>query len=281
MQTLTLTPIGFLRTPKRVKFQAGHQPLPGDQDENLLELLPGNNFEQALIDIEGFERVWLLWWFHRNENWRPQVIPPRGPQKRRGLFATRSPHRPNALGMTPVRLLGVKGLCLRLGPCDLVDGTPIFDIKPYVPAYDSFPGSAAGWIDELDREEALPPAFQVSFAARAQEQARWLREGWAIDFTARVVELLSRDPSLHRTRRITRRTEDLRVMACGAWRAVFRVSGQQVLIEALEPGYPMSFLVREGYEEVPYREAQVAFYAQWPDAGPVAEDGTRMSDIRE
>ena len=280
MESLTLTPIGFIRTPKCVKFQAGHQPLPGDEDENVLELLPGNNYEQALIDIEGFERIWLLWWFHRNPNWRPQVIPPRGPQKRRGLFSTRSPHRPNALGMTPVRLLGMEGLCLRLGPCDLVDGTPVFDIKPYVPSYDSFPDSAAGWIDEVDRAEALPPAYSVLLCPLALEQAQWLKSSWDIDFTPRLEELLSRDPSIHRTRRITRRAGGLRVIACGAWRAVFTVEEQAVRIHSLEPGYPMSFLVREGYEKVPYREAQVSFYTLWPDAGPVDEAGNRMSDIR-
>lgn len=264
MQSLTLEPIGYLRTPKCVKFQAGHQPLAGDRDENLLQLLPGREFELALQDLAAFERVWLIWWFHRNPNWRPQVIPPRGPQRRRGVFATRSPHRPNALGMTPVRLLGVEGLNLRLGACDLVDGTPILDIKPYVPAYDSFPGSKAGWIDEVDREELEPPSYTVDYASLALEQLEWLRSGWAIDFTPRLQELLSRDPSLHRTRRITRRAGGLRVMGCGAWRAVFEVEEQRVRILFIEPGYPPRLLTQEGYDDVPYREAQVAFYERWP-----------------
>lgn len=264
--TLTLSPIGYLRTTQCVKFQAGHQPVAADTSESVVELEKGRDFEQALKDLEGFERVWLIWWFHRNPNWRPQVIPPRGPQRRRGVFATRSPHRPNAVGMTPVQLLGVSGLTLRIGPCDLVDGTPILDIKPYVPAYDSFPGSAAGWIDEVDREEALPPSHIVTLQPLAREQAQWLREGWGIEFVPRVEEILARDPSIHRTRRITRRAGGLRVIACGAWRAVFEVEERQVRILSLEPGYPMRFLLREGHGEVPYREAQIAFYGRWPDA---------------
>ena len=78
--TLTLRPIGYLRCGKAVKFQAKHQPDEREAEENRVELLPGQNFEQALADLEGFERVWLIWWFHRNENWRAQVIPPRGPR---------------------------------------------------------------------------------------------------------------------------------------------------------------------------------------------------------
>lgn len=264
--SLTLTPIGFIRTGKRVKFQARHQPAEDQEESNILELLPGANYEQALRDLEGFERVWLLWWFHRNTTWRPLVLPPRGPAQRRGVFATRSPHRPNPLGMTPVRLLGVKGRRLILGPCDLVDGTPVFDIKPYVPAYDAFPGAKAGWIDEVDAELAEPPRFTVGLSALAEEQARWLRENWNVDFTARLVELLARDPSVHRTRRITQRDAGARVIGCGAWRAVFGVEGEAVRVTALEPGFPLRFLTRPGYEDVPDREAQMAFLSRWPES---------------
>jgi tRNA (Thr-GGU) A37 N-methylase len=73
-----------------------------------------DRLEQALQDVAGFDRVWLLWWFHRNETWRPLVLPPRGPSQRRGVFATRSPHRTNPLGMTPVRLLGVEARAERV-----------------------------------------------------------------------------------------------------------------------------------------------------------------------
>ena len=264
---LILRPIGYLRSGKAVKFQARHQPDERDAEENHLELLPGQNFEQALVDLAGFERVWLLWWFHRNESWRPQVRPPRGPQQRRGVFATRSPHRPNALGMTPVRLLGITGRVLRLGPCDLMEGTPVFDIKPYVPAYDSFPDARAGWIDEVDAGEAAPPAYAIEFAPLAREQAEWLRAGWGIDFLSRVRELLGRDPSPHRTRRI-RRTDTGFEIGCGAWRALFTVDAPaaRVTVTGLGPAYPRRFLMRPGYEAAPDRDAQLAFLDRWPDS---------------
>jgi tRNA-Thr(GGU) m(6)t(6)A37 methyltransferase TsaA len=150
MSELTLQPIGYIRTGKQVKFQALHQPSEQQPEHNLLELLPDQNYEQALRDLAGFSRVWLVWWFHRNTTWRTQVIPPRGPAQSRGVFATRSPHRPNPIGLTPVQLIAIEGRTLILGECDLVDGTPVFDLKPYVPAYDSFPDERAGWIDAVD-----------------------------------------------------------------------------------------------------------------------------------
>jgi len=266
---LILHPIGFIRTQKQVKFQARHQPLEVEPERNVLELLPGSNYEQALHDLAGFSRVWLVWWFHRNTGWRPRVMPPRGPAKRRGVFATRSPHRPNPLGLTPVQLIEIKGRRLILGACDLVDGTPVFDIKPYIPAYDAFPDAKAGWIDEVDASLVVPPQFAVGFSPLAETQAAWLFDEWQVDFRSRLQEILSRDPTPHRTRRITvRRGTDQQVIGCGAWRAVFTVENQTVTVQSLEPGYPPRFLHDPARKEgLPDREAQLAFLAKWPESG--------------
>ncbi len=262
--SLTLQPIGHLRTRQQVKFQAGHQPETATEARNELELLAGHDYEHALQDLAGMERVWLLWWFHRNPNWRPLVLPPRGPAQRRGVFATRSPHRPNPLGLTSVALLGVNGRRLLLGPCDLVDGTPVFDIKPYISAHDAFPDARAGWIDAMETELREPARFSVTLAATAVTQRQWLQENWSIDFTPRLLELLSRDPTPHRTRRIRRRNPTQFDIGCGAWRAVFTVTNEAVAVIALEPAYPLTFLMRPGYEDVPDRDAQLAFRLRWP-----------------
>lgn len=261
--SLTLQPIGYLRTRQRVKFQAGHQPEAASEAENELELLAGAGYEEALRDLAGMDRIWLLWWFHRNEGWRPLVLPPRGPARRRGVFATRSPHRPSPLGLTSVALLGVSGRRLQLGPCDLVDGTPVFDVKPYIAAHDAFPEARAGWIDEVEAELRGPARFTVELSPAARAQHAWLRDEWQIDFTPRLVELLSRDPRPHRTRRIRRRDATTWEIGCGAWRAVFAVEGEAVLVVALEAAYPMKFLERADYLNVPDREAQLAFRARW------------------
>ena len=81
--------------------------------------------------------------------------PPRGPRVKRGVFATRSPHRPNAIGLSAVELVAVEGRSLRLGGTDFLDGTPVLDLKPYVPYADAFPEAKAGWIDEVDAASGL------------------------------------------------------------------------------------------------------------------------------
>lgn len=263
--TLQLRPIGYIRTGKQVKFQALHQPSEQQPERNVLELLPGHNYEQALQDLAGFSRVWLIWWFHRTTSWRTQVFPPRGPEQARGVFATRSPHRPNPLGLTPVQLIAIEGRRLILGECDLVDGTPIFDLKPYVPAYDSFPDESAGWIEEVDALMSAPPQYTVQLSALATAQAEWLRTHWQIDFQSRLIELLARDPSPHRTRRIKRRGSNQLEIGCGAWRAFFAVDGFNVTVTALDAGFPLRFLLDPARAGLPDCAAQIAFLAQWPE----------------
>lgn len=261
---LTLQPIGFIRSGKQVKFQAGHQPSDADPGDSILELVGSVEPSLALRDLEGFERIWLIWWFHRNEGWRPLVLPPRGPAQRRGVFATRCPYRPNPLGLTPVTLLGIEGRHLRIGPCDLVDGTPVFDIKPYIPDYDAFPSSSAGWHDVVEASFAEPPRFTVVLEPLAQTQAAWLQEHWSIDFRPRMIELLSRDPHPHRSRRIRRRGGIRWEIGCGAWRAFFEVEHQTVRVFGLDAAYAPRFLENPALEDIPDRSAQRAFRELWP-----------------
>jgi|ERR1035438_1040753 tRNA-Thr(GGU) m(6)t(6)A37 methyltransferase TsaA len=153
--TFTYRPIGLVRTPYARRIDAPHQPsvvagtATGAPAEATLELdaaLP----ETVLRDLAGFERVWLIFAFHQSEGWTPLVQPPRGPRGKRGVLATRSPHRPNAIGLSAVELLSIEGRTLRLRGVDLLDGTPVLDLKPYVPYADAFPGARAGWIDAVD-----------------------------------------------------------------------------------------------------------------------------------
>lgn len=128
---------------------------------------PGN-FEQALQSLEGFERVWLVFGFHESQGWLPMVRPPRGDGEKRGVFATRSPHRPNRIGLSCVRLLKIEGRSLLIEGHDLLEGTPIYDIKPYVPQADAFPEAKAGWVDEL------PLPLSVQESSLAKEKLDWL-----------------------------------------------------------------------------------------------------------
>ena len=105
--------------------------------------------KKALRDLEGFDRIWLVTYLHLNPKWGPLVRPPRG-GRRRGVLATRSPHHPNPIGLSAVCLDRIEGTTLYVRGLDLIDGTPVLDIKPYVPYCDAFPESGAGWVDALD-----------------------------------------------------------------------------------------------------------------------------------
>jgi tRNA (adenine37-N6)-methyltransferase len=110
------------------------------------EVVVDERYADALDDLGGFDRIWLLYWCHRASDWKPKIVPFRD-TVRRGLFATRVPSRPNSIGLSVVRLLGRSGRRLDISDVDVVDGTPLLDIKPYVPMFDSHPDARAGWFE--------------------------------------------------------------------------------------------------------------------------------------
>lgn len=260
---ISMNPIGFIRTVMRSKFEAPHQPSDPSAKPGIIELLPDCNYDAALHDLEGFEYIWLVWLAHRNKSWRPKVLPPRGTAKRRGVFATRSPHRPNPIGLTAVPLINVKGRIIEIGECDLIDGTPILDVKPYIPEVDAFPSAKRGWLAEVEEEFLKPPRFRTVLQPLIQEELRWLKDNWNVDFLDRAVQLLERDPNPHRTRRISRIADGNLRMGCGPWRVIFTVQSDTVTLHHIEPGYPYASLFRDGYELIGDRDAQVAFYTTW------------------
>ena len=150
----TFKPIGWVSSPYQRRFGTPQQAAAVDSNlDAVLELDPLLIPEEALRDLAGVERIWILSYLHRSGTWGPSVRPPRGPRVRRSLFATRSPDRPNPIGLSAVQLLSIEGVKLHVRGVDLLDGTPILDIKPYVPYADAFPDSRAGWIDELAEGE--------------------------------------------------------------------------------------------------------------------------------
>jgi tRNA-Thr(GGU) m(6)t(6)A37 methyltransferase TsaA len=149
-----MQPIGWVRSPYQRRFGTPQQASAIDSDSEATLELDGTLIpEAALRDLAGMERLWVVSYLDRSGTWGPLVQPPRGPRVRRSLFATRSPDRPNPIGLSAVQLLRVDGLTLHVRGVDLLDGTPILDVKPYIPYADAFPGSRAGWIDEIPREE--------------------------------------------------------------------------------------------------------------------------------
>ena len=144
------TQIGVARTPLLHRRDAPCQPeLQRSVEGTIMVHEP---YWSCLEDIGGFSRIWLLYIFDRNQGWRAMVKPPRGGPKR-GLFATRSPHRPSPIGMTSVELMGVEKDRIFVKGLDLLDQTPIVDIKPYLVFQDAHPDAKMGWVAEVGTEK--------------------------------------------------------------------------------------------------------------------------------
>jgi len=265
----TVQPIGFVRSGVVDRFRAPRQPVEDSEHEACIELLPGRNFEQALEDLAGFERIWIVAWLHGAATWKPKVLPPRGPRAKRGVFATRSPHRPNPIGMSLARLLKIKGLTLRIGEIDLLDGTPVLDLKPYLPYADAFPNARAGWVDELLAEFAASgAAFKVVWGPLALEQTHWLREHFGIVLQDVAERVLCNDPHPHPYRRISETGEDRLQLAIKSWRVLFSLeTAGRIEVECVASGYPAEALqAAPSGEPLHDRAAHEAFHARWPEA---------------
>ena len=151
---MELKQIGMIHTPYREPGGTPIQPRAGEGVKGWVEIF--EEFVPGLRDLSGFERVWLIYWFHRAAGGAVNLsVKPFLDKKTHGLFATRAPVRPNLIGMSAVRLLRRSGNRLRVEDLDMVDGTPLLDIKPYVPQFDCFQGAACGWVRNTDPRMAL------------------------------------------------------------------------------------------------------------------------------
>lgn len=149
---LSLRPIGIIHTPFREPTGTPIQPVYAHEAEGTVEVF--EHFAEGLADLEGFDRIWLVYVCDRAADPTMRVVPYRDTRER-GLFATRAPARPNPIGLSCVRLLRIEKNILHLGDLDILDGTPLLDIKPYVPAFDSFPQARSGWLGERGTERTI------------------------------------------------------------------------------------------------------------------------------
>lgn len=169
MPAQPLRVIGVLRSCFQEKFGTPRQPLlaPGATATLTIarEFLP----EHSLAGLERFSHVWLISYLHLNTNKtiRPKIHPPRLKGESIGLFASRSPHRPSPIGLSLARIVSVKGAAMQLAGIDLVDGTPILDIKPYIPEWDSVPQATPGWT-----KDAPFPSLNVGFSPSAVDDIK-------------------------------------------------------------------------------------------------------------
>lgn len=270
---ISLTPIGIIHTPFTDRYRAPRQPGAAPESaEGTIELFPGHNFEAALEDLAGFDLIWVIYWFHRNTHWRPKVLPPRGGRTRRSVFATRSPHRPNALGLSLLKLVSVRGRTLRVADVDLLDQTPVLDIKPYLPYAEARPDARMGWLDALERSgDPDAERYTVSWSEFALEQ-RELLLAHGVDLDAVALPQLRRDPHPHPYRRIQKRADGVHQIAVTSWRVRYTVVDDTVRVDHIASGYGPEALVAEAalLDESAHR----AFHARWPTIAARLADAT-------
>jgi tRNA-Thr(GGU) m(6)t(6)A37 methyltransferase TsaA len=162
---MQLIEIGRIHSPFKQATGTPIHPSRAAGAEGYVELAP--EFLPALKDLAGFDRIWLIYWFHRAAAAKLTVVPYRDVVER-GLFATRAPARINPIGLSNVRLLGIQGSVLRIADVDILDDTPLLDLKPYVPAYDQFPVQRLGWLDTVpDHPVVADDRFEIKPAQPA------------------------------------------------------------------------------------------------------------------
>lgn len=220
--------------------------LPGGTS-GLIVLEKSSNFEQALEDLSGFSKIWVIYWFHKNSHWKPKVMTPRG--SKRGVFATRSPHRPNPIGLSCVDLLKVDGRTIHIGQSDLVDGTPILDIKPYLAYADAFVDSRHGWIEAEPDEH-----YDVGWSELAGRQALFVDSQFP-QFSSTVELRLSSNPFPFPSHRIKEVSANHYELSLKTWRVTYEVKNYQVIIQKVDSGYDaetLSGVKPSRWDDVPF-----------------------------
>lgn len=143
---IRISPIGIIRSSLTEPKGSPIQPVFAENSEGVIEVY--EPYREGLKDLEGFERIWLLYWFNRSGQYR-LLVKPYMDTVERGLFATRAPSRPNSIGLSSVRLLRIEDGRIYISDVDILDGTPLLDIKPYVSRFDCFDVERCGWVDKV------------------------------------------------------------------------------------------------------------------------------------
>ncbi len=261
---LVVKPIGIVRSPYAELAETPRQPRAAEGVRGRIELTKSMGLEDAVADLVGWDYVWVIFWFHRAApTFKAKVLPPRS-ERKRGVLSTRAPHRPNPIGLSVVRLISVEGLVLTVEDLDLVDGTPVLDLKPYVPWTDAIPDARTGWLEPPEGHKpggARPadprPTWRVAFAERADAQCAWLAtRGLAFDLRARIADALALGPQPHAYRRIKTDARGTRI-AVKEWYARFEVvsdaGGEHIVVTSIESGR------REEEREGVHAELAMAF----------------------
>lgn len=241
MQNFTFTAIGTVESAAQYRQDAPRQSVYASAGAFLRWTDSG--YSNCAVDLEGFDRIWLIWVFDRNISgrWHAKVrVPVPAEQDRYSVFATRSPYRPNPIGISAVELRKITPEGLYLGACDLLDGTAVLDVKPYIPQVDAFPESRAGWRDRIDST-----LCKVEFAPRAVEQIQFVQAAGAPDIrNFCLVQLASRPTDKSRKRVEFDAANDQWVIHYRTWKIFFEYdqTAGLIMVKSIDSNYSESDL---------------------------------------
>jgi len=228
-EPIAFNPIGLIHSSMKQRQDSPRQGTLSDITAEL-HLYGGANFEPALEGLDAFERVWLVFQFDLNDSWNPKVRPP-GSEKKLGVFASRSPYRPNAIGLSCVRLESIQGRVLTFSEIDLLDGTPVLDIKPYLPYADSFPDAATGWTATTNQ------TWEIEWQPSAQREL-WLL--WDLGMQSMepfINSQLHDNPTDEKRKRIHHIKDNVYQIAYRTWVIEYSLSDDTVTILSIASAY--------------------------------------------
>lgn len=234
---ISVEPIGTFSSGASYKYEVPRQGVFFGGHPGKIELFPHKGFEEALRDLQGFERIWVIFLFHQNSGWRPTTRPPIPPadRERVGTFASRSPYRPNPIGLSCVKLLSIEKLTLQIDEADLLNGTPILDIKPYVPKADAFPNALAGWVDSQAED-----SWQLIADEEFSEQNEWLLKTCGYDLKAFAECQLSNNPLDSSRKRVSMESDGKTgILAFRTFRILFSMdeTSRKIRLSKIQTGY--------------------------------------------
>lgn len=263
--TLIINPIGKVHSEQKYRYETPRQGVLENSNESYIELNAQCNFEQALKDIEGFERIWVIYQFHLNANWKPLVQPPRHTRKKVGVFATRAPYRPNPVGLSCVTLNKIEGLRIFISNSDILDGSPVIDIKPYLPYSDSFPDSKTGWV-----KHGLELIYSVDFSDSANSKMRWLKNNGSINLKSFARLQLEFNPTDDLRKRIAKADDDIYILAYRTWRIKYCVNEAEriVLIKDVFSGYHANELCNIETDKYDDKKLHLRFNSEFVELKP-------------
>lgn len=222
--------IGVLESCFREKFGTPRQPCLVPDSQARLRIYPQYFPGHSLAGLAEFSHVWLISWFHLNTNktFHPKIHPPRLRGGKIGVFASRSPHRPNPLGLSLAKLERVDGDTLYLSGIDLINGTPILDVKPYLPFSDTAPAPLSGWVPD----NAFPE-LKVEFSARALKDIGATAPSDGPNFRGLIAATLRHDPRNMRDATQMKDGAELEFFLCDR-EVHFTVAGNTAVVSRVE-----------------------------------------------